>query len=100
MGRRLWLIEQRADHVSPRSSTKWDVPGRHLIQHHAEREDVTAMIHSITTGLLRRHRDRGSYHGAGHRQMGFGFTFRLLQKLCQPKVEHLRLPARRDDDVL
>src|SRR4029453_15404761 len=99
MGWRLWLIEQRADHIGPRSSAKGSAPRRHLIKHYTEGEDVAAMIYLLTASLLRRHRSGRAHHHSRHGHVRLGLTIGPLQQLRQSEVENFRLPARCDHDV-
>ena len=82
--------------------------GRQLVQQHAEREQVGAVIDGRALQLLRRHVRHRPDDGAFGRQRGgaradvglaVGAEQAAGRQLRQPEVEHLHAPFRRDHHV-
>ncbi len=79
--------------------------GQHLVEHHAQREQVRARIGGPPERLLRRHVGHRAEHRPGHRVVGDGdgdirrSVLPRLHELRQAEVEHFHLAARVDDDV-
>ena len=67
-GQRLRLIVQHCRYRRHRRiGVERAPPRRHLIEHRAERKDITPGVHNLAFGLLRRHERRSAHHYAGLR---------------------------------
>ena len=95
------------EHDAGRRPPERLVPGRHLVQHDAEREEIRAGVELLAPHLLGRHvghrADRppragqlmGRLYG-GHS----GLELRLLlRQLREPEIQDLRVATRSDEDV-
>jgi len=80
-------------------------PGKHLVEHHAEREDVRAVIGGGAAHLLRRHvAGRPEHHASGRveprRGGGGGVGVRPGGQSRQSEVEYFHAAVAGDEDVL
>ena len=107
-GRRRGVVQDSLEDARGRAAGEGGLAGRHLVQHHAEGEEVGAGVHLLAAGLLRRHVGDGAERRAraGRELVGRhrGVLRRLagtpaLEQLGEAEVEDLRLPAVGDEDV-
>jgi hypothetical protein len=75
----------------------------HLVQHHAQREDVRPVIERARLDLFGRHVGSRAHHHTGGREQGrrpLGLIGRVrFHDLGQAEVEHLHSAVWRDHDV-
>jgi hypothetical protein len=95
------VIVDSADRRDDVAAVERTLAGEHLVEHHAEREDVAAHVAGPTHRLFGRHVGDGSHHRArlGHRQLRGRFALVGAEALGQPEVENLREAVGRDDHV-
>ncbi len=70
-----------------------DLPGQHLVEHHAQRVDVGARVDRLAKHLLGGHVERRAHHHLGQRQ-----SF-VVQGERDAEVDHARLHLLVDEDV-
>jgi hypothetical protein len=108
-GRRGVAVEDAVEDDGGGVAWKTHASGGHLVEHHAEREEVGAHIELFGARLFRRHVGDGA-HGGAHdaredgglergRVVGAGPPQRTFGELRQTEVEHLGLPALGQEDV-
>ncbi len=81
--------------------------GRHLVHHHAEREEVAALVDGLAAGVLGRHVGDGAdgHPGRcqgmllGDRDVDRGQAAAVRHHLRETEVHHLHLAALGDEDV-
>ena len=105
------LVENRVEYRRHRAAGERQGAGHHLIQDHAEREQVGASVELVAERLLGRHVGDRAQHGTGTRQIRFdraglslvpirgGRRVELRHQLGQPEVEDLHLAGARHEDV-
>ncbi len=100
-GRRGLARQQRLERRDRRGAGERQRPGRHLVQHDAEREDVGARVQFVAPRLLRRHVRHGPQRGADRRHVlgrdardiGVGAPPRRdIASLAMPKSSTLAWP--------
>src|SRR5207302_4744908 len=71
-----------------RFPVEWPTPTDHLVQHHAETEDVAARIESFSAKLFRRHVRSGSgdHSRPAEKVCLFGF---VIEDLGQTEIQNL-----------
>src|SRR5215472_12691911 len=118
-GERRWLFIKNRRHDLLRCvAGEWRLPGYHFVKHDAETPDIATLINWLSTRLLRRHVTNSSQYRpeigvsecnrscpvrrspwhteALRRRLGEGG----FGKLCNPEVEHFRVPVRAEHDVV
>ena len=102
--RRSGIVRDGVEYGNGRGTLERTTAGQELVQHYAEREDVTARIMALPRRLLRRHIGRradddsclGLQLSHGHR-IGVDVITRQGR---QPEIGKLRVAAPRDENVL
>ena len=100
------LLEDRRHRLGRRLPLEGALPGRHLEQHRAEREDVGALVHDLAAHLLGRHVDDGPRNGARRGVVDLGGRGGVAAERArlglprEPEVEHLDAPVGRQEQVL
>ncbi len=97
-----FMIAERIDiGVSPRERPH---TRRHLVQEHAEREDIRPLVDRLPFRLLRRHISDcaddatvAGQHSRGHAR--FGHEARVFLQLGETEIEDLHAAVARDHDV-
>ena len=109
--RRRIAIEDAVEHHRGGVAGKTLAAGGHLVEHHAEREQIGARIDFVAARLLRRHVGDGADRGAGHAREVFGRAASraarrvparaavLRRQLREAEVEHLHRAAAGQEDV-
>jgi hypothetical protein len=107
LGEGLGVISQDgAERVGDRRPVEGQPPREHLVQHHAVREDVGAVVHREPARLLGRHERGRSQHAPVARHLGgnglhlVAGLVRVLAQLGQPEVEDLDVTVWPDDHVV
>ena len=88
-------------------SIKRHFASRHLIEHRAERKNISARIQLFPTRLFGRHVGDCSYRAAWAGEMGHGWPgsrrlkcdFRVMTQFCQTEVEDFHLSALGDKNI-
>jgi len=99
--------DHRRQRLRHRLAAEWPLPSQHLVQDHAKRPDVGALVEGLAAGLLRRHVCRGAEndpglggrHGQGRRIGNITRRGALPQRLSEAEVEYLHLAVMRQLDV-
>ena len=100
-------LQNRAENVRHRIAIESFVSGERLVETAPERPDVAAFVDHLSPRLLGAHVRRRSHDGAERRSFcqsrGLGRfrgdVFVGRQSLCQPEIQNLGLPLRRQLDV-
>src|SRR5271167_3689657 len=98
--REFWwvFVQDRALGLGRSRLLEGALPGQHLVEHAAEREDVAAGVGRFSTNLFRRHVANCSHYesGIGFRAEGDGWTVgsRCLNPLASPKSRIFTRPSR------
>ena len=87
--RRRVLVEDAVDDLGRRRAVKRHVPGQHLEEHDAEREEVGAMVDRLAERLLGRHVRHRADHRAGH-----GHLRRVTSAAAWPATNFARPKSR------
>ena len=106
--RRRHTREQRLEHSDRRRARERQPARRHLVADDAAGEEIGAAIDVAASRLLRRHIRHGAERDPDRRRVLAGCARRVglafgaargERELRDAEVEHLRLPAARDEDV-
>jgi len=105
--RRRRIAKDRGDRLGRGAVLERPAPGRHLVEHHSERELVAAVVHLAALRLLGRHvghrADDRAFLGerpGGGRLVVAARLARARLDAGEPEVEHFGTSVRRDDHVL
>src|SRR6266850_7620148 len=105
-GRYRLPIQDGLENHSGSISAKWQRTCGHLIEHHAEREEIGAVIQFLAAYLLRRHISDRAYRSARagqqfSRRCGWQSrnAFGEIGNLCQAEIENLGVTALGDKNV-
>ena len=88
LDRRRVFVENRSHRLRRCRPMEGPLTRQHLVENHAEREDVCTMIDMLSAHLLRRHVPRRSHHYAGLRGRQAG-SLPIQLQLGQAKVQYL-----------
>ena len=94
------FLQDGVHHLDRRFAGKGPLAAEHLIEHHAEAEQVRAMVGGFAPYLLRRHVASRAQHHTFIRQIGSGRIRRRVPLLGQPEIQDLHVAAARDHDVV
>ena len=110
MRRHRSMVENRIEDRLPTCCPETASARRHLVEHDAEREQIGARVQLLAARLLRRHvgdraerRARAGQDSSATPRSAAASTpptgVRPRRQLRQAEIEHLRVAARRDEDV-